>query len=117
MTLCPLIGAIAAGNCALIKPSENSPAAAVVITEIIEKYLDNDCFRVVNGAIDETTAILAEKFDKILFTGSGFVGRVVATAAAKHLTPCILELYGLPPTFISTSQQASSRPFEIISPR
>ncbi|KAF8461896.1 Aldehyde/histidinol dehydrogenase [Kalaharituber pfeilii] len=101
LTLCPLIGAIAAGNTALIKPSENSPASALVITQIIEKYLDNNCFRVVHGAIDETAAILNQRFDKILFTGSGFVGRIVAQAAAKHLTPCILELGGINPAIVT----------------
>ena len=94
MTICPLIGAIAAGNTAVIKPSEAAPATAALLTNIIDRYLDNSTYKVVNGGIPETTAILDERFDKILFTGSGFVGRIVAKAAAKHLTPCIFELYG-----------------------
>lgn len=101
LTLSPLIGAIAAGNTVLLKPSEISSHSAAVITHIIETSLDKSCYRVVNGAKDETTAILEQKFDKILFTGSGFVGRIVATAAARHLTPCILELGGINPAIVT----------------
>ncbi|KAI5805562.1 aldehyde dehydrogenase [Peziza echinospora] len=101
LVLSPLIGAIAAGNTALIKPSESSPATAVVVTRIVEKYLDNNCYKIVNGAVDETKAVLKEEFDKICFTGSGTVGRIVAEAAAKHLTPCILELGGINPAIVT----------------
>src|SRR5205807_403765 len=92
LTLVPLIGAIAAGNTAVLKPSEQSPNSAAVITRIIESSLDPEAYAVVNGGIPETTELLNQKFDKICYTGGAAVGRVVATAAAKHLTPVLLEL-------------------------
>ena len=93
LTLEPFIGAIAGGNTAIIKPSEICVASCAVLTKIITEYLDQDAFGVINGAIPETTEALAQKYDKICYTGNGMVGRIVATAAAKHLTPTLLELY------------------------
>ncbi|KAK6514926.1 hypothetical protein TWF506_007285 [Arthrobotrys conoides] len=101
LTLGPLLGAIAAGNCVVIKPSEISQASCAILTKIITESLDPDAFAVVNGAIPETTELLEQKFDKICYTGNGVVGRIVATAAAKHLTPTILELGGLNPVIIT----------------
>lgn len=92
LTFGPMLGAIAAGNAVVIKPSEICSASAAVIKKIIENYLDPEAFAVVTGAIPETTKLLEQKFDKILYTGNGMVGRIVATAAAKHLTPVVLEL-------------------------
>ena len=100
LTMLPLIAAIAAGNCALIKPSEEAPACSKLIAELIPRYLDTQAFRVVPGSIPETTALLAQKFDKIFFTGSTNVGRIVAEAAAKTLTPCTLELGGKSPVIL-----------------
>ncbi|XP_014671199.1 PREDICTED: fatty aldehyde dehydrogenase-like, partial [Priapulus caudatus] len=100
LTLCPLIGAIAAGNCAIIKPSEVSPATAELVEKLIPSYLDPECFKVVNGGVPETTALLDEKFDYILYTGSPAVGKIVYQAAAKHLTPVTLELGGKNPTYV-----------------
>ena len=101
LTLGPLIGAIAAGNTAVVKPSESSPNCAVVIQQIIEAALDPSCVAVVQGAIPETQALLAQRWDKICFTGNAAVGRIVAKAAAPNLTPVILELGGLNPAFIT----------------
>ncbi|KAF3931955.1 Omega-crystallin [Dactylellina cionopaga] len=106
LTVAPMLGAIAAGNCIVIKPSEIAPACATVITNIIKDYLDPDAFAVVNGSVAETTKLLEQKFDKICYTGSGVVGRVVAAAAAKHLTPTILELGGLNPCIITKNADA-----------
>ncbi|KJA17586.1 hypothetical protein HYPSUDRAFT_192078 [Hypholoma sublateritium FD-334 SS-4] len=100
LTLGPLAGAIAAGNAALLKPSESTPATSALMTELIGKYLDKDLVRVVNGAVAETTKVLDLQWDHILYTGSGRVARVVATAAAKHLTPVTLELGGKSPVII-----------------
>eukprot|EP00485_Elphidium_margaritaceum_P009953 CAMPEP_0202689442 /NCGR_PEP_ID=MMETSP1385-20130828/4707_1 /ASSEMBLY_ACC=CAM_ASM_000861 /TAXON_ID=933848 /ORGANISM="Elphidium margaritaceum" /LENGTH=404 /DNA_ID=CAMNT_0049344575 /DNA_START=17 /DNA_END=1227 /DNA_ORIENTATION=+ len=96
LNLCvvPLAGAISAGCTAILKPSEVSPAVAELLAKLIPLYLDNECFRVVLGAVDETTALLQHQFDLIFFTGAPAIGKIVASAAAKHLTPCILELGG-----------------------
>ncbi|XP_017589219.1 PREDICTED: aldehyde dehydrogenase family 3 member B1 isoform X2 [Corvus brachyrhynchos] len=85
--LVPLIGAIAAGNCAIIKPSEVSKKTERLVAEVLPSYLDKDCFAVVTGGVLETTRLLENKFDYIFFTGSPPVGRIVMTAAAKHPPP------------------------------
>ena len=92
MTLGPVIGAIAAGNTVVIKPSENSPRSAAVMQKIIEESLDPSCYMVLQGGIPETQALLAERWDKIFFTGGAGVGRIIAKAAAENLTPVVLEL-------------------------
>ena len=97
----PLLGAIGAGNCAIIKPSEVAIATSDLLAEIIPKYLDPECFPVVTGGIPETTALLEEKFDYIFFTGSSTVGKIIYQAAAKHLTPVTLELGGKSPCYIA----------------
>ncbi|KAG8896481.1 hypothetical protein FRC00_005887, partial [Tulasnella sp. 408] len=91
--------AIATGNACVVKMSELTPNVAAVVTELLPKYLDQDFFRVVNGGILETTAILELQWDHIVFTGSPAIGKVVAAAAAKHLTPTTLELGGQCPVF------------------
>lgn len=103
LALGPLIGAIAAGDCAVIKPSELTKASEKFLSTMIPKYLDNDCYKVVLGAINTTTALLNLKWDKIFFTGSSRVGKVVLQAAAKHMTPVALELGGKTPTIIDST--------------
>lgn len=105
ITLCmrPLTAIIAAGNCCVIKPSEVSSHSAEVLARLIPKYLDKEAVRVVTGAVGETTALLKLRWDHILYTGNGGVGRLVAAAAAKHLTPMTLELGGKSPTIIGKS--------------
>ncbi|CAA7261174.1 unnamed protein product [Cyclocybe aegerita] len=100
LSLGPVAGAIAAGCTVLLKPSELTPHTSALMTELISKYLDHDVVRVVNGAIPETTKILDLQWDHILYTGGGRVGRIVATAAAKYLTPTTLELGGKSPVII-----------------
>ncbi|KAK9375466.1 Aldehyde/histidinol dehydrogenase [Lipomyces chichibuensis] len=100
LTIPPLVGAIAAGNTAILKLSEHAPATAKVITEIISSALDPDAYRVVNGTALQATTLLDLKFDFIFYTGSGRVGRQVALAAAKTLTPTVLELGGKSPAFV-----------------
>ena len=100
LVLQPLIGAIAAGNCVVIKPSELSPATANLFESLIPRYLDEECFKVVNGGIPETTSLLRERFDHIFYTGSSAVGKIVMQAAAKHLTPVVLELGGKSPCYV-----------------
>ncbi|KAL2162426.1 hypothetical protein VTH06DRAFT_7339 [Thermothelomyces fergusii] len=101
LNLSPLIGAISAGCTVVLKPSELTPACAMVIKELIESRLDTSAIAVVNGAIPETTALLNEKWDKIFFTGSAAVGTIVAKKAAETLTPVVLELGGKNPAFIT----------------
>ncbi|KAI1341373.1 aldehyde dehydrogenase [Xylariaceae sp. FL0016] len=103
LNLAPLVGAIAAGCTAVIKPSESAPAVAMAMKEMVEKYLDPESFFVVNGAVPETTALLDEKWAKIFYTGSPAVARIIAKKAAETLTPVCLELGGRNPAFISRS--------------
>lgn len=100
LTLGPLVGAIAGGNCALIKPSELVPECAALLSRIVPQYMDTQAFAVVEGGIPETTEILAQRFDHIFFTGSPPVAKIVMAAAAKHLTPVVLELGGKSPAIV-----------------
>lgn len=100
LTLAGLAAAIAAGNCAVIKPSELAPATSAVIAKRLPEYLDAACVRVIEGAVEETSALLELPFDHILYTGGGNVGRIVMRAAAKNLTPVTLELGGKSPCII-----------------
>jgi len=100
LTLSPLVGAIAAGNTVILKPSEQSPNCSRVIAAIIKETFHPEYVAVVEGAVKETTFLLQEKFDYIFFTGGEVVGKVVAKAAAEHLTPVTLELGGKSPCII-----------------
>ncbi|KAH0602779.1 uncharacterized protein H6S33_008429 [Morchella sextelata] len=106
LVLHPLIGAIAGGNTAVIKPSELTPNTSAIVTRIVEA-LDPSAYSVVNGGIPQTTQLLDLKWDKIVYTGSTRVGRIVAAAAAKNLTPVLLELGGLNPVFVTASANAT----------
>lgn len=103
LTLAPLVGAIAGGNCALIKPGSYALATSHAIARLVHKYMDTNCIKVAEGDPSVTTAILEEKFDMVFYTGSSYVGKIVAMAAAKNLTPCILELGGKSPTIVDKS--------------
>ncbi|MFQ6485106.1 aldehyde dehydrogenase family protein [Brachybacterium epidermidis] len=100
LTLSPLIGAIAGGNTALVKPSEVAPATSAALAHLVRTHLDPEWVRVIEGAVPETTAILEQRFDLIFYTGNSTVGRIVARAAAEHLTPTVLELGGKSPVFV-----------------
>lgn len=100
LSLTPLIGAIAGGNTAVLKPSEVASATSAALARLVERHLDPALVRVVQGGVPETTALLRERFDLIFCTGSASVGRVVARAAAEHLTPTVLELGGKSPAFV-----------------
>lgn len=97
----PLAGAIAAGNCAVLKPSELAPHASDLLKEIAESALDPDAFAVVLGGAEETSHLLEQRFDKIFYTGGSRVGRIVMAAAARHLTPVTLELGGKSPAIVA----------------
>lgn len=99
-TVLPLVGALAAGNCIVVKPSEIAPHSSALMAKWLPKYLDPKAVRVFEGGVPETTALLREKWDHIFYTGNGNVGRIVMEAAAKHLTPVTLELGGKSPAIV-----------------
>ncbi|WP_183093822.1 aldehyde dehydrogenase family protein [Nocardioides stalactiti] len=108
----PLAAALAAGNAVVCKPSELAPATSALITRLAGEYLDPQAITFVEGGVEETTDLLAQKWDHILYTGNGTVGRVVAAAAARHLTPTTLELGGKSPAIVhkdANLKQAASR--------
>lgn len=92
--------AIAGGNCVIVKSSEMAPATSKVLKQLFEKYLDPECYRLVEGKAEVAKAITKLPFDKIIFTGSTEKGKLVARAAADNLTPCLLELGGKSPTIV-----------------
>ncbi|EAZ91257.1 aldehyde dehydrogenase [Crocosphaera chwakensis] len=100
LAIMPLIGAIAAGNCAIIKPSELTPNTSKVIAKIINNYFDDNYIKVIEGGKDISQKLLKENFDHIFFTGSSSIGKIVMEAAAKHLTPVTLELGGKSPCIV-----------------
>ena len=100
LAMAPLVGAIAAGNCCIMKPSELAPETSDIIRKIIENIYSKEYCMVVEGGVEETTGLLKEKFDLIHYTGGEYVGKIVAQAAAKNLTPVILELGGKSPCIV-----------------
>jgi acyl-CoA reductase-like NAD-dependent aldehyde dehydrogenase len=102
LTISPLIGAIAAGNCAILKPSELAPHTSSLVANIIAKYFQPEYITVVEGGVETSQKLLAEKFDHIFFTGGTAVGKIIMEAAAKHLTPVTLELGGKNPCIVDT---------------
>jgi acyl-CoA reductase-like NAD-dependent aldehyde dehydrogenase len=100
LTFAPLIGAIAAGNCAVLKPSEYAPHMSAAMAEIIRNNFEQDYVTVAEGGVEVSKALLQEKFDHIFFTGSINVGKIVMRAASQHLTPVTLELGGKSPCIV-----------------
>ncbi|MCL1854010.1 MAG: aldehyde dehydrogenase [Peptococcaceae bacterium] len=100
LTVAPLIAAIAAGNCAIVKPSAYSPATSCLLARLCEEVFETNHVKVVEGGRQENAALLNERYDIILFTGSTTVGRTVMQAASQHLTPVILELGGKSPCIV-----------------
>ncbi|MDR6969996.1 aldehyde dehydrogenase family protein [Leifsonia shinshuensis] len=100
LLLAPLVGALAAGNAVVLKPSELAPATSAAMARLIPEYLDRRAVAVVEGGVDETTDLLAQRFDHIFYTGNGRVGRIVAAAAVENLTPVTLELGGKSPVYV-----------------
>jgi len=103
LTLAPLVAAIAAGNTAVLKPSEIAEACAEHTAQMVPKYLDPEAVAVVEGGVPETTALLSQKWDLIFFTGSAPIAKIVHEAAAQNLTPVVLELGGKNPTVVHSS--------------
>lgn len=103
LVLAPLIAAIAAGNCAVIKPSELAPATSELIKDLVPKYLDSKAVTVIEGGVEETTELLSLPFDHVMYTGNGKVAKIVMTAAAQNLARVTLELGGKSPVYIDES--------------
>jgi aldehyde dehydrogenase (NAD+) len=108
LLLGPVVAAIAAGNAVVMKPSELAAATSATFARLVPDYLDPRAVAVVEGAVPETTALLEERFDHIFYTGGARVGRIVATAAAKHLTPVTLELGGKSPVYVDDTVDLSA---------
>jgi aldehyde dehydrogenase (NAD+) len=101
LTLGPLIGAIAAGNCAVVKPSEHAPATAALLSRLIPAYLDPDAFAVLEGDATVSQELLAQDLDHVFFTGGPEIGKKVMEAASARLIPVTLELGGKSPVLIA----------------
>ena len=101
LSLAPLVAAVAAGNCAVIKPSELAPATSALLARLVPQYLDPDAIRVVEGDAATTQRLLAAGFDHALFTGGTDIGRKIMAAAAPTLTPVTLELGGKSPVIVA----------------
>ncbi len=100
LSMMPLIGSMAAGNCSVLKPSEYAPHTAAIISEIIATQFDSSYIAVIEGDAQTGKALLEQRFDYIFYTGGKTVGKFVMTAAAKHLTPVTLELGGKSPCIV-----------------
>lgn len=100
LAIAPLAAALAAGNTVAVKPSEVSPASSAMMARLLPEYLDPEAVIVIEGGVAETTDLLEQRWDHIFYTGGPTVGRIVAAAAAKHLTPVTLELGGKTPTIV-----------------
>jgi len=99
----PLVPALAGGNTAVLKPPEATVACSAATAKLVPKYFDSRAVAVVEGGVPETTALLAQKWDLIFFTGGPTVGKIVHQAAAKNLTPCVLELGGKSPAIVHST--------------
>ncbi|MDR2776378.1 MAG: aldehyde dehydrogenase [Tannerella sp.] len=99
----PLVGALAAGNCCVVKPSEVAPATSAVLADIINTALDAEYCVAIEGGADVAAELLKERFGLIFYTGSANIGRIVARAAAEYLTPTVLELGGKSPCIVDKS--------------
>ncbi|MDA3824290.1 MAG: aldehyde dehydrogenase family protein, partial [Bacteroidales bacterium] len=100
LALIPVVSALAAGNTVILKPSELTSATSAVLADILNKTFPPEHLYVFEGGVAETTELLKHRFDKIFFTGSTTVGKIVMKAAAEHLTPVVLELGGKNPTIV-----------------
>ncbi len=114
LTLSPLVGAIAAGNCTVVKPSAYSPASSALIKELLEQVFPPEYVYIVQGGREENTALLKERFDHIFFTGSTEVGKVVMRAASEYLTPVTLELGGKSPAIVDATADIASTARKIV---
>ena len=112
LTISPLLGAMAAGNCAVLKPSEHAPATSLVMAQVINEHFDKEYIYVQEGGVKETQYLLEQRWDYIFYTGGPEVGKIVYKAAAEYLTPVTLELGGKSPCIVHSDadiKQAAKR--------
>ncbi|KAM3717115.1 Aldehyde dehydrogenase, dimeric NADP-preferring [Dirofilaria immitis] len=102
LVLLPLVAAVAAGNTVVVKPSEYASFTSAALHDLFSHFFDPQFLAVVNGGIVQTTDLLKEKFDHILYTGNSLIAKVIMTAAAQHLTPVTLELGGKSPVIVES---------------
>ncbi|MFY7811732.1 MAG: aldehyde dehydrogenase family protein [Flavobacterium sp.] len=114
LSICPLVMAIAAGNRVVLKPSENSMNTSILVAKIINDIFENDEAVVILGDASLSENLLKQKWDKIFFTGSVKVGKIVAKAAAENMTPVILELGGKNPCIVSENTSISMAAKKIV---
>ena len=107
LVLGPLVAALAAGNCVILKPSEIAVNCSNLIAELLPQYLDQHAVTVIQGGVEETTEILKQRYDHILYTGGENVAKIVMRAASEHLTPVTLELGGKNPCIVDSSGDIS----------
>ncbi|CAI5469561.1 unnamed protein product [Closterium sp. Yama58-4] len=115
LSLEPLIGALAAGNVVVLKPSEHPPSCSHLLSRLLPLYVDSHAVQVVEGGPETGKALLGRRWDKIFFTGGTALGRIVMEAASKHLTPVTLELGGKNPLFIDESADLEISAKRIVS--
>ena len=108
LTLGPLVGAIAAGNAVVLKPSELAPASSALMAELVPRYLDADAIAVIEGDGSVSQELIAQGFDKLCFTGGTEIGRKVYESAASHLTPVTLELGGKSPVIVAADADVAT---------
>jgi len=114
LVLSPLIPALAAGNCVVIKPSEIAANCAALMADLLPRYMDTRALAIIEGGVEETTALLDQRFDHVFYTGGAAVGRIVMKAAAEHLTPVTLELGGKSPCVIDRGADLQSAARRIV---
>lgn len=114
LTLAPYVAALAAGNCALLKPSELAPASSALMASLIPRYLDGDAVAVVEGDKDVASELLSLPFDHIFYTGGEAVGKIVMAAAARNLTPVTLELGGKSPCVVDANTDITTTARRIV---
>jgi aldehyde dehydrogenase (NAD+) len=102
LSLGPLVAALAAGNCAVVKPSEHAPASSRLLTRLLPLYVDAEAVAVIEGEAEVTEELLAQGFDHAFFTGGTEIGKLIMAAAAPHLTPVTLELGGKSPVIVTS---------------
>ncbi|WP_375493805.1 aldehyde dehydrogenase family protein [uncultured Jatrophihabitans sp.] len=107
LALAPLVGAVAAGNCAVVKPAEQTPECSALMAKLVPQYLDQQAVAVIEGAGDTTQELIDQGFDHCFFTGSPEIGKKVMAGAAKHLTPVTLELGGKSPVIVADDAKLS----------
>jgi aldehyde dehydrogenase (NAD+) len=112
-----IVAAVSAGNTVVLKPSELASASEALLSNLLARYMDTDAVRVVRGGVPEATELLAQRFDCIMYTGGPAVARVVMAAAARHLTPVLLELGGKNPVIVDASADINAAAVAILRGR